>query len=92
MADEEVLPTMVEGWHRQQAVEANEAAMALLDEAMTGRERMRVGLIGVGAIGSCLVEAIMTGPRAESVRLLLSPRSVGRSAELAQRYPAMSPS
>ena len=33
MADERVLPTTVEGWHRWQAVEANNAAMALLDEA-----------------------------------------------------------
>ncbi len=54
---------------------------------MAGRERMGVGLIGVGAIGSCLVEAIMTGPRAESVNFVLSPRSVSRSADLAQRYP-----
>lgn len=33
MAEERVLPTTVEGWHRWQAVEANNAAMALLDEA-----------------------------------------------------------
>lgn len=54
---------------------------------MAGRDRMGVGLIGVGAIGSCLVEAIMTGPRAKSVDFSLSPRSVRRSTQLAQRYP-----
>ena len=33
MADELLPPTTVDGWHRWQAVEANQAAMALLDEA-----------------------------------------------------------
>lgn len=54
---------------------------------MAGRDRMSVGLIGVGAIGSRLVEAIMTGPRADSVDFTLSPRSTLRSTRLAQRYP-----
>lgn len=57
---------------------------------MFGRDRVSVGLIGVGTIGSCLVEAIMTGPRAESVGFVLSPRSVRRSTQLAQRYPNVS--
>lgn len=52
---------------------------------MPGPDLMRVGLIGVGAIGSRLVEAIATGPRAGSVEFLLSPRSAQRSAALAQR-------
>ena len=63
------------------------ACLEPMEVGMAGRERMSVGLIGVGAIGSCLVEAIMTGPRAEFVDFVLSSRSVGRSAELAERYP-----
>ena len=46
----------------------------------------RVGVIGVGAIGAALVEALLTGPRAGQIEVVLSPRSAVRAAALADRF------
>ena len=47
---------------------------------------MRVGIVGVGAIAVNLVDAILTGPRAGDVEVVVSPRSRARSDDLASRY------
>lgn len=51
--------------------------------------RVRVGVVGVGTIAAALVEAIVTGPRADEVEVVLSPRSQHRAADLADRYAAV---
>lgn len=50
---------------------------------------VRVGVVGVGAIAAALVDAMLTGPRADGVRVVLSPRSADRAADLASRYDAV---
>lgn len=49
-------------------------------------QRLRVGVIGVGTIAALLVDAILTGPRADEVEVVLSPRSEHRAADLAARH------
>ena len=50
---------------------------------------VRLGVVGVGAIAAALVEALLTGPRAGAVDVVLSPRSADRAAELAARFDAV---
>ncbi len=54
--------------------------------ASTGDRRVRLGCVGVGAITSALVEAVLSGPHAGEVDVVLSPRSARRSAELDRRF------
>ncbi len=51
--------------------------------------RLRVGVVGVGTIAAALVEAIVTGPRADEVDVVLSPRSRERAERLAEGYAAV---
>lgn len=51
-------------------------------------ERLRVGVVGVGTIAAVLVDAVLTGPRAAEVEVVLSPRSQSRASALAARHPA----
>ncbi len=53
----------------------------------TEARRLRVGCIGVGAITAAMVEAVLTGPRADVIEVVLSPRSQRRSTALAERWP-----
>jgi len=46
----------------------------------------RVGFVGVGAIATAIVEALVSGPHADEIDIVLSPRSAPRSAELAERH------
>jgi pyrroline-5-carboxylate reductase len=46
----------------------------------------RVGLVGVGAITTAIVDALVSGPHADKIDIVLSPRSAPRSAELAARH------
>ena len=46
-----------------------------------------MGFVGVGAIATAIVDALMSGPHAEEIDVVLSPRSASRSAELAARHP-----
>lgn len=48
---------------------------------------MRLGFVGVGAMSAAMVEAVATGPRAESVEIVLSPRNAQRSEQLAATFP-----
>ncbi|HET7900908.1 MAG TPA: NAD(P)-binding domain-containing protein, partial [Candidatus Nanopelagicales bacterium] len=48
--------------------------------------RTRLGVVGVGTIAALLVEAIVTGPHADAVEVVLSPRSAHRAADLAGRF------
>ena len=48
---------------------------------------MRLGFVGVGAISSAVVDALMTGPKAAELEIVLSPRGADRSARLASLYP-----
>ena len=48
---------------------------------------MRLGFVGVGAISTAVVDALMTGPKAEDLEIVLSPRGADRSARLASLYP-----
>jgi pyrroline-5-carboxylate reductase len=48
---------------------------------------LRVGFVGVGAIAAAIVDALMSGPHADELDVVLSPRSAPRSAELAARHP-----
>ena len=50
---------------------------------------VRVGVVGVGAIAVALVDAMLTGPRAAGVSVVVSPRSAVRSAGLAARHAAV---
>jgi pyrroline-5-carboxylate reductase len=47
---------------------------------------LRVGFVGVGAIATAIVDALMSGPHAAEIDVVLSPRSAPRSAELAARH------
>jgi pyrroline-5-carboxylate reductase len=47
---------------------------------------LRVGFVGVGAIATAIVDALVSGPHADEIDVVLSPRSAPRSAELAARY------
>jgi pyrroline-5-carboxylate reductase len=47
---------------------------------------LRVGFVGVGAIATAIVDALMSGPHADEIDIVLSPRSAPRSAELAARH------
>jgi pyrroline-5-carboxylate reductase len=47
---------------------------------------MRLGFVGVGAMSAAMVEALATGPVADTVSIVLSPRNVQRSAQLAARF------
>lgn len=52
-------------------------------------DRVRVGVVGVGTIAVAVIDALMSGPGAADVDVVLSPRSEHRSAELALRHPAV---
>lgn len=45
-----------------------------------------VGFVGVGMIASSMVEALLTGPNADHIDVVLSPRSASRSADLVARH------
>jgi pyrroline-5-carboxylate reductase len=47
---------------------------------------LRVGFVGVGSIAAAMVDALMSGPHADEIDVVLSPRSAPRSAELAARH------
>ncbi len=47
---------------------------------------MRLGFVGVGAISEAVVNALMTGPHASELDIVLSPRNAQRSGALAQAY------
>ena len=47
---------------------------------------LRVGFVGVGVIVTAMVDALMSGPHADEIDIVLSPRSAARSAELAARH------
>jgi pyrroline-5-carboxylate reductase len=49
-------------------------------------DRIRLGVVGVGTIAALLVEAILTGPHADAVEVVLSPRSAHRASDLASRF------
>ena len=55
-------------------------------ERMDEGRLLRVGFVGVGAISTAIVDALMSGPHAEEIDVVLSPRSAPRSAELAARH------
>ena len=55
--------------------------------AMEKGRSLRVGFVGVGAIVTAMVDALMSGPHADQIDIVLSPRSVARSAQLAARHP-----
>ena len=55
-------------------------------ERMDGERHLRVGFVGVGAIAAAMVDALMSGPNADEIDVVLSPRSASRSAELAARH------
>jgi pyrroline-5-carboxylate reductase len=55
-------------------------------ERMDEGRPLRVGLVGVGAIATAMVDALMSGPHADEIDVVLSPRSAPRSAELAARH------
>jgi pyrroline-5-carboxylate reductase len=55
-------------------------------ERMDEGRLFRVGLVGVGAIATAIVDALMSGPHADEIDIVLSPRSAPRSAELAARH------
>ena len=48
---------------------------------------MRLGFVGVGAISAAVVDALMTGPNAADLEIVLSPRNAKRSARLVDTYP-----
>jgi pyrroline-5-carboxylate reductase len=56
-------------------------------QASTMQRPLRVGFIGVGAIATAMVDALLSGPHANEIHVVLSPRSATRSVELAQRHP-----
>jgi len=47
---------------------------------------MRLGFVGVGAISAAMVDALKTGPHADGLEIVLSPRSSERSNRLAGAY------
>lgn len=47
---------------------------------------LRLGIVGVGAIATALVDGLSTGPNAQRLRIVLSPRSADRAAALAARF------
>jgi pyrroline-5-carboxylate reductase len=47
---------------------------------------MRLGFVGVGAISEAVIEALLTGPNAADIEVVLSPRNAERSAKLAAKY------
>jgi pyrroline-5-carboxylate reductase len=49
---------------------------------------LRVGFVGVGAIATAIVDALMSGPHADEIDVVLSPRSAPRSAELCGAAPS----
>ena len=51
---------------------------------------MRLGFVGVGAISAAVVDALMTGPNAGDLEIVLSPRNAQRSARLEGTYPRTS--
>jgi pyrroline-5-carboxylate reductase len=55
-------------------------------EGMDEGRSLRVGFVGVGAIATAMVDALMSGPHADEIDIVLSPRSAARSAELAARH------
>lgn len=55
-------------------------------ERMDEERPLRVGFVGVGAIATAIVDALMSGPHADKIDIVLSPRSAPRSAELGARY------
>jgi pyrroline-5-carboxylate reductase len=55
-------------------------------DTFTDERPLSVGFIGVGAIAAAIVDALVRGPNANRVDIILSPRSASRSAELAARH------
>jgi pyrroline-5-carboxylate reductase len=53
---------------------------------MNKEPAVHVGFVGVGAIATAIVDALMSGPHAEEIDVVVSPRSAPRSAELAARH------
>jgi pyrroline-5-carboxylate reductase len=53
-------------------------------ERMDEGRPLRVGFVGVGTIATAIVDALMSGPHADEIDVVLSPRSGPRSAELAR--------
>lgn len=49
--------------------------------------KMRLGFVGVGAISEAVIDALMTGPHAGDLEIVLSPRNSERSAKLAGKFP-----
>jgi pyrroline-5-carboxylate reductase len=52
----------------------------------TTSEPVRIGVVGVGAIAAAVVDALVTGPNADELSVVLSPRSVDRAARLAAQH------
>ena len=48
---------------------------------------LSVGFLGIGAIAAAMIDALMSGPNASVINVVVSPRSAVRSAELASRHP-----
>ncbi len=57
---------------------------------MSDEPRWTVGFVGVGAIAATVAGAILDVPHDREVRVVLSPRSAARSADLAARFPQVS--
>jgi pyrroline-5-carboxylate reductase len=55
-------------------------------EHMDAGRPLRIGFVGVGSIATAMVDALMSGPRADEIDVVLSPRSASRSADLAARH------
>lgn len=51
---------------------------------------MKLGFVGVGAISQACIEALLTGQNADSVSIVLSPRSRNRADQLAAKYSQVS--
>jgi pyrroline-5-carboxylate reductase len=47
---------------------------------------LSVGFLGIGAIAAAMIDALMSGPNASVINVVVSPRSAARSAELASRH------
>ena len=46
----------------------------------------RIGFVGVGAISEAVIDGLLTGPNADSIHVVLSPRSTERSSRIAHKY------
>ena len=55
-------------------------------EPMEQSRTLSVGFLGIGAIAAAMIDALMSGPNASVINVVVSPRSAARSAELASRH------